>query len=127
MNTCIETTTKDAGAAAPARVPATCPRLDVIETPEGFRLEIEVPGAAKDDVELGYEKRILTVKARIPVRDGDARRYHLREFGARELVRRVHLGETIDPDGIAAEVKNGLLTVHLPKVAAAQPRRVEVA
>lgn len=127
MNTCIETTTKDDAAGTPARIPAGSPRLDVIETPEGYRLEVELPGAAREDVELGYERRILTVKARIPAHGGEARRYHLREFGPRELVRRIHVDETIDPSGIAAEVKNGLLTVRLPKVAAAQPRRIEVA
>lgn len=127
MNTCIETTTKEAAATAPARIPAGSPRIDVIESPEGYRIEVEVPGAAREDVELGYERRILSVKARIPAHAGEGRRYHLREFGPRELVRRIHVDETIDPAGIAAEVKNGLLTVHLPKVAAAQPRRIEVA
>ncbi len=124
MNTCIETTPKDT---ATARIPARRPLLDVTETPEGYRLEVEVPGAGREDVEVGYERRILTVTARIPARDGEGRRYHLREFGPRELVRRIHVDETIDPDGIAAEVKNGVLTVHLPKVAAVQPRRIEVA
>jgi HSP20 family protein len=126
MNTCIETTTNDAAAADSERIRATSPLLDVIETPEGFRLEIEVPGAGKDDVELKVEKGILTVRARVPVREAEERRYHVREHGPRDLCRRVHVGDAIDAEHIAAEVRNGLLTVSLPKVAAAQPRRIEV-
>jgi HSP20 family protein len=106
--------------------PAYRPLLDVIETPEAYRLHLDVPGAGKDDVELTFEKRLLTIRARATAREDAGRRYHLREHAPREFVRTVHVGDSIDPNGINAEVKSGRLTVNLPKVAAAKPRLIEV-
>lgn len=124
MNSCCDTTTT-AGLAAPATPGAFQPALDVIETPDSFRIEIEVPGAGKDDVTVDLENRVLTVRARIAAAANDARRYHVREHGPRELVRRIHVGESVDAGRIGAEVKQGILTLRLPKVAAVQPRRIQ--
>ena len=124
MNTCCDTTTT-AGIPAPGTKPAFLPALDVIETPDSFRIEIEVPGAGKDDVTVDLENRVLTVRARIAAAANDARRYHVREHGPREFVRRIHVGESVDAERISAEVKQGILTLRLPKVAAVQPRRIQ--
>lgn len=105
---------------------ATLPALDLVETPEEFRLTVDVPGRGPEDVEVGVENRVLTIQARVPARDEAAAKYHVREHGPRELVRRLRLSEAIDANGIRGEVARGVLTVHLPKVPAAQPRRIEV-
>jgi HSP20 family protein len=112
--------------AAEATAPTFVPRLDIVETDEAFRVDVDVPGASKDDVEVDVEKGILSIQARVPARDGEGRRYHLRELGPRTLARRLRLGETIDVDAITAEVSRGVLTIRLPKVPAAKPRRIEL-
>ena len=124
--TCCETEKNPRNEVLETKAPAKRPLLDVIETPDAFRLHLDVPGAGKDDVELTFEKRLLTIRARVNAREDDGRRYHLREHAPREFVRTVHVGDSIDPNGIAAEVKSGRLTVHLPKVAAVKPRLIEV-
>jgi HSP20 family protein len=105
---------------------ATLPALDLVETPEEFRLTVDVPGRGPEDVEVGVENRVLTIQARVPARDEPVAKYHVREHGPRELVRRLRLSDAIDANGIRGEVARGVLTVHLPKVPAAQPRRIEV-
>jgi HSP20 family protein len=102
------------------------PRLDVVETSDAFRVDVEIPGAGKDDVELRTEKGVLSIRARVPSTNGTPGRYHVREHGSREFVRELGLGDAIDAERISAEVARGLLTIHLPKVAAVTPRRVEV-
>lgn len=105
---------------------ATLPALDLVETPEEFRLTVDVPGRGPEDVDVGVENRVLTIQARVPARDEASGKYHVREHGPRELVRRLRLSDAIDANGIRGEVARGVLTVHLPKVPAAQPRRIEV-
>jgi HSP20 family protein len=121
-----ETEKHPQAAALETKAPANRPLLDVIETPEAFVLHLDVPGAGKDDVELTFEKRLLTIRARTVVREDAGQKYHLREHARREFVRTVHVGDSIEPNGIGAEVKNGQLTVRLPKVAAVKPRVIEV-
>lgn len=122
-----ETGTSPRTEALETKTPAHRPLLDVIETPDAYRLHLDVPGAGKDDVDLTFEKRLLTIRVRARATDDTTgRRYHLREHAPREFERRVHVGDSIDPNGITAEVASGRLTVHLPKVAAAKPRLIEV-
>ena len=125
-STCCDTDKDTRSVASEGAAPTDRPLLDVIEAPDGLRLHLDVPGAGKDDVELTFEKRILTIRARVPARGAATGRYHVRERTPRDFVRAVHVGESIDPDGIVAEVKNGQLTVRLPKVAAVKPRVIEV-
>ncbi|HEY7698278.1 MAG TPA: Hsp20/alpha crystallin family protein [Vicinamibacteria bacterium] len=112
--------------AAETTTSAALPRLDVREAKDRFLVEVEVPGAGKEDVDLRVEKGILEVVARVPDTAGSPERYHVREFASRDFVRQLRLDETIDTERITAEVARGLLTIHLPKVAAATPRRIEV-
>jgi len=102
------------------------PALDVLETAEEFLLRVDVPGAGKDDGEIGFEKGLLTIRARVPAREPAGERYHLREHARTGFARGVRLGDTIDAGRISAEVARGVLTLHLPKAEAAKPRRIEV-
>ena len=104
----------------------SCAALDVIELPEEYRVEVDVPGAGKDDVELRAEDGTLFLNVRVPKTAPTERRYHLREHGPREIARRIGLGDSVDANAITAEVAQGVLTIHLPKLAAARPRRIDV-
>jgi HSP20 family molecular chaperone IbpA len=125
MSTCCVATTYAPAEPAVAR-PENRPALDVRETGDSFRIDVDVPGCGKEDVEVGVEKGTLSIRARVPARAEAPERYHVREHGSRELVRSLKLGDTIDAAGITAEVTGGVLTILLPKVAAAKPRRIEV-
>lgn len=126
MTGCCVTTTREPATSTEIAIPSGRPRLDVFETSDGFHVNVEVPGAGKDDVELRMEKGVLSIRARVPSTQASPERYHVREHGSREFVRELGLGDAIDADRISAEVARGLLTIHLPKVAAATPRRIEV-
>ncbi|MFN8177462.1 MAG: Hsp20/alpha crystallin family protein [bacterium] len=123
---CCTTGTYERSTSRDAAQGCDCPALDVVETNEAYRVVVEVPGAGKDDVDLQVEKGVLSIRARVPAAGGAPERYHVREHGPRELRRELRLGKTIDADRITAEVSRGLLTLLLPKVAAATPRRIEV-
>ena len=84
----------------------------------------DLPGVGKEDLHVDIDRGLLTVQA-----DGKS---HLkgepiwREFLNGNFYRQFQLPDEIDPEKIAAEMKNGVLTLHLPKSEAAKPRRIEI-
>lgn len=103
------------------------PAVDVTELEDGYRLEADLPGASKDDVELDLNEGVLTISAKVARREEGDVKYHLREYGVGDFERKIRLGDQIDRESIRAELESGVLTLHLPKVQAALPRRIEIA
>jgi HSP20 family protein len=116
----------DRVSAAPDTHRAAVPPVDVRETEDDFLVEIDIPGASREDVELGVERGVLSIRARIPASGTTPSRYHLREHGPRELRRDLTLGDTIDTNGVTAEVSRGVLVIRLPKAVTAKPRRIDI-
>ena len=107
-------------------LPTRQPRVDIRETPDEFRLEVELPGVAKEGVELKFEGdrlRVEGVPAVLP--DGNVR-WRIREHGVARFVREFRLGETLDVEAIDASLTDGLLSVRLPKKGEARPRTIEI-
>ncbi|GIW83081.1 MAG: molecular chaperone [Gemmatales bacterium] len=100
------------------------PRVDIIETDEGFTLYADVPGAKPEDIDVRYEKGELMLHARCRPRHENVR-WLYREYGVGYFYRSFTI-EGIDPDKIKAEVKNGVLKIHLPKPEAAKPKKITV-
>src|SRR4051812_18454540 len=101
------------------------PRVDVLEQTEKLVLFVDLPGVKSEDVELNFEKGELTVRARrdLPKRPG---RCLVEQFEAAEYYRSFLLSQDVAADQIAAELKNGVLTVDLPRSPAALPRKISV-
>ena len=96
------------------------PRVDVLETPDAFRLTADVPGASEDGLELTVEKDVLTLWAKVPEsplagRDRESLLNRGVGYPEGDWHRTFRLGETVDRDGVEAELKHGVLTVTLPK------------
>lgn len=100
------------------------PAVDIYETAEGLVLMADLPGVTEENLEVRSDHNILTIwgGAR-PALDGEliSREYELVNF-----FRRFEVGEEIDQSKITAEFKHGVLTLNLPKAAAAKARRIDV-
>lgn len=106
---------------------AFSPSLDVEETDDGFTLHIELPGVPADNVDVSIEENVLTVSGSRDFytdKSADQFRRVERRFGT--FHRAVRLPDRVDPEGIRAGFKDGLLTVSVPKAESAKPRRIEV-
>jgi len=101
------------------------PRVDIFETEKELTLYAELPGVRPEDVELRYEKGELTLLGRVKPRT-PGRKSLLQEYEVGDFYRAFSIHESVDAGRIEAECKNGLLTVHLPKVEAARPRQIAV-
>jgi len=93
------------------------PRVDVLETENEFLVLADMPGVTPGDVDVRFEKGELSVHGRRPSsRTEESTTYH-RTFA---------VADTVAADKITAELKSGVLTIRLPKVEAAKPKRIAV-
>lgn len=110
---------------SPAR-PVYVPHVNVIETPEAVELVAAVPGADENSTELTLEQDLLTLRARVTPSEFPEHRLVYAEYGEGDYERSFRLSDQIDRTGIEAKVKDGVLRVRLPKVAAAQTKKITV-
>jgi HSP20 family protein len=101
------------------------PRCDIYETDDELVLCADLPGVEPGDADVRFENGQLEIYARCAPRQAGAS-YLAYEYGVGDFYRAFSIGEVIDADRIAAELKNGVLTVHLPKNEAVKPKRIAV-
>lgn len=101
------------------------PRVDIYETDNELTLYADVPGVAPDEVDLRYEGGELILHGRVKLRHRDED-FVLQEYEEGDFYRAFSIHESIDAGKIEAECKNGVLTVHLPKVERARPKQISV-
>jgi len=103
------------------------PSVDIFETENELVLKADLPEVKAEEIEVRVEDSTLTIKGeRKFERDETTRGYHRieRSYGAFE--RSFTVPTSVDPEKVAAEYKNGVLTVKLPKKEAAKPRQVKI-
>lgn len=105
--------------------PSYTPRFDILETEEELVLYGDLPGVEPADLDIRFENRELTVLGKVAARHTE-RRHLYGEYGIGDFYRTFAIGETIDSGKISAELKNGVLSLHLPKTEAVKPRRIAV-
>jgi len=102
------------------------PAADIFETDEALTLLLEMPGVAKNNVDIQIENDVLRVEGKI-----DSAAYKdiepvYTEYNVGHYARAFTLSNKVDRDAITAQVENGVLTLTLPKSKEAVPRRIAV-
>ena len=100
------------------------PPVDVYETDDGLTLLADVPGLDEKSLQVSVDKGVLTIEGKAPF-PSEERFYH--EFSMAGYWRQFQIPEIFDASQADARMKDGVLTLHLPKVEAAKPKRIEVA
>ena len=106
------------------------PRVDLREHDQEFVLVADLPGMQQEDINITVENNVLTLQGKRVVeqeaQNGQGGVAHYRERAYGSFTRRFMLGAAVDADKISATYKAGVLEVHIPKTAAAQPKRIAV-
>jgi HSP20 family protein len=108
----------------PARV--FVPVTDIFETGEALTLTLEMPGVAKDKVEVRVENDVLTIEGQIDFAPYENLRPVYTEYNIGDYKRTFQLSSKIEQDRISAALKDGVMTLVLPKAEKAKPRRIKV-
>lgn len=111
---------------SPFMARAAYPAMNVLDAGDAIRVEAELPGVSKDDLEVFAVGNELTVKGRRKPLEGDNLTYHRQERDAGEFTRVMTLPFEVDADNVEAVLKDGVLMVRLPKAETAKPRRIAV-
>jgi HSP20 family protein len=114
-------------AAANAAPPALRPALDVIEAEDALTVRVNLPGLSPEDVTIEIDGNLLTISGEFQSEiDEETERYHHRERRDGAFKRSLRLDDTLDQDNATATFDNGVLTLALPKLPEAQPKRITV-
>lgn len=104
------------------------PAIDVLDRDNAVEIHVNLPGINPDDVNIEFDKGILTIETRIEnATEEDAQpRFTRRERFHGAYKRSLRVPNSIDADNAEATFSNGVLTLTLPKKPEAQPRRIPV-
>jgi HSP20 family protein len=103
------------------------PPVDIVELADSYQIIVELPGLAMEDLSISLEKNALVIKGERRYEPGDSQKRYARlerEYGP--FQRQFELPGNIRADGIKAALKNGLLTLTLPKAEEARSRRIQI-
>ena len=104
------------------------PETDVVETEREIRVQVEMPGLKRDNIEVDVENNVLTIRGekREERTEGQEGRYHLAERRWGTFARSFVLPRDVDADNIQASFEDGVLTVRIPKSEKARRRKIDV-
>ena len=102
------------------------PRIDLFDNGTNLVLTADVPGLSDKDVQVTLHEGALTLSGERTFAEPVGYAAHRRERGNLKFARTVALPCRVNPEQIAASVKNGVLTITLAKAPEAQPRRITV-
>lgn len=97
------------------------PRVEIVETDAELVLTAELPGLVKENIEIMFENEVLTIRGEKKEEKKEEKnggtKYHVWERTYGEFIRTFTLPKTIEAAKIVAEMKDGVLTIRLPKTA----------
>ena len=112
---------------APARTEAALtPPVDVIEDATGITLYADLPGVPRDKLHLQVEAETLTIEGELDLEMPEGVEATHAEVSLGRYRRVFTLSRELDTEKVSAELRNGVLTLRIPKAEHAQPRRIEV-
>ena len=102
------------------------PAIDVLSSEAEVALVCDVPGVKEDDLDITLTNRVLTIKGTRRFDRQAAQQVVLgRSYGS--FTRIYTLPEALDEEKLAAELRDGVLTIRIPRLAKAQPRKIQIA
>ena len=102
------------------------PTTDIFETEDSLKVLVEMPGVEKGNVEISVKDRILTIEGRIDFQKYAGMNPVYTEYNIDNFHRRFSLSNKVDSSKIRAEMRDGLLTLTIPKSEEAKAHKIEV-
>ena len=102
------------------------PNVDIIERKDELVLYVDIPGSSPEEIDVQYENGTLSIVGKVKARQPVGMSYLSREYDVADFQRAFKVREQIDSSKIAATYLNGVLTLQLPKLQAAQAKKVTV-
>jgi HSP20 family protein len=102
------------------------PRIDLWETQTDWNLVAELPGVQAEDVDVTAKEGTLTISAKVGDRTVEGGSLRRKEYGIGDFERSFQLGDAVNADAAEATLKDGVLTLRLPKHESVLPKKVAI-
>jgi len=100
--------------------------LDVKDSNEAYEITAVLPGVSADDLNIQIANNTLTIQGELKVDYDEQATYLLRERTAGRFMRSLQLPEAVDSGKVEATLKDGILTLRVPKAEEARPKSIKV-
>ncbi|MBT3337244.1 MAG: Hsp20/alpha crystallin family protein [Anaerolineae bacterium] len=98
-------------------------RVDVREEEDSYLLTTAVPGLSADDLNIQVLDNVVRIEGEYATSDGE---HLMRELPEGKFLRTLRLPNDVDADNVKAKIKNGILSLTLPKVESARPKQIKI-
>ena len=108
------------------------PKVDVKEDKDAYIMEMDLPGMSDKDVDIELDRNVLTISSKKEDKkdekkeEKDGAKWLIHERSAMQFTRSFTLPEDVDSENLSAHVKDGILTVTMPRKALASPKRIAI-
>ncbi|MBD3226286.1 MAG: Hsp20 family protein [Caldithrix sp.] len=102
------------------------PAVDIFETNEAIFLIADMPGVDEKSININLEKNVLTIEGKVQHYEPEKMELAYAEYNVGDYQRSFNLSDSIDQDKIDATIKDGVLSVKLPKAEPAKPKTISV-
>lgn len=105
---------------------AFLPTADIFETEDALTVVLEMPGVDRNNIDVNVDNGVLMIEGRIDFSKYEGLQPVYSEYNIGPFRRNFRISSRIDQDKIKAEMRDGVITLTLPKAEQAKPRRIEV-
>ncbi|MBI1912480.1 MAG: Hsp20/alpha crystallin family protein [Deltaproteobacteria bacterium] len=113
--------------AAPKGPGVATPAIDIIDKNGEVIVKAEMPGVTKENIDISLQENTLTIKGELKAEPGVSEEsYSYSERKYCYYARSINIPFKIERENIKASLKDGILSIHIPKVQEAQPRKINV-
>jgi HSP20 family protein len=102
------------------------PVTDIYETPDALTVVLEMPGVDRESIEASVENDVVTIEGRIDFTKYEGMQPVYTEYNVGHYARSFEISNKIDQSKISALMKDGVVTIVLPKAEQAKPRKIQV-
>lgn len=102
------------------------PAVDILESENELVVKADLPDVDENDIDVQVERQTLTIRGERKFQKEENAGFHRIERSYGSFLRSFAVPSTVETEKVAAEYKNGVLTVRLPKKEAAKPRQVKI-
>ena len=105
---------------------AFLPTADIFETEEALAVVLEMPGVDRNNIDVNVDNSVLTIEGRIDFNKYEGLQPVYSEYNIGPFRRSFRISSQVDQDKIKADMRDGVVTLTLPKAEQAKARRIEV-
>ncbi len=102
------------------------PPINLTEDKDNYYVHAELPGVRSENLDIQATGKNLSISGKREITAEEGVKYHRREREAGSFSRMINLADGVEPDGVEANLANGILNVVVPKAETSKPRRISI-